>query len=213
MLWAALATCLGWLADSSTAQAQTWVRAPGVRVGVGPGVYVRAPFVNLYVPSGSRYYYGGYVGPSYYYGVGPYFPGPGYYVEPRYYGEPRYVPIEPAPGGFVAPVPKVVERPKAIAPDDLKPPKEKAKVDEPPPLVVGTVTVDDFVKTFKPRAGNYEIDLVNPVTKKPTTVRFSLPEGTPKTVEFRGNTVEFRYGPLRYVRIEFDKDGAVVTSR
>src|SRR3954447_20356071 len=35
---------------SSAAQAQIFIRAPFVRVGVGDGVYVRAPFVNLYVP-------------------------------------------------------------------------------------------------------------------------------------------------------------------
>lgn len=205
-----LASCVGWLAAASEAQAQVWVRGPAVRVGVGgPGVFVRAPFVNLYVPSGPRYYFGGYEGPTYYYGLGPY---PGSFVPygpgPAYYPPSRYSPFPPPPA-FVGPDPMVIDRPKATLPDDKKPPK----VDEPPPVAVGTLSVDDFVKTFKPRAGNYEIDLINPVTKKPTTVRFSLPEGLPKSVEYRGNTVEFRYGPLRFVRIEFDKDGAVVTSR
>lgn len=50
------------------------VLAPGVRVHVGPGVYVNAPGVSVYVPS---YGYGGYG-----YGYGGY----GYYGSHHYYG-------------------------------------------------------------------------------------------------------------------------------
>jgi hypothetical protein len=44
-------------------------------------------------------------------------------------------------------------------------------------------------------------------------VRFSLPEGTPRRVVVRENEIEFRYGLRQFVRIQFDEDGALVTSR
>lgn len=198
MILSALATALLWFGSAGALQAQVWVRAPFVRVGVGPGVYVRAPFVNLYVPTGDRYYYGGY-------GV-PYGPVP-YYVP----ADPRFAPPIEGPPMYVAPVPKTIERPPALPPKKTLP---KPTVEEPPPRTeAGTLTVDEFVKGFKPRGGSFEIDLLNPVTKKPTTVRFTLPDGLPKSVEYRGTTVEFRYGPMSFVRIDFDKDGAIVTSR
>jgi hypothetical protein len=44
-------------------------------------------------------------------------------------------------------------------------------------------------------------------------VRFTLPEGTPTRVQLLPDGVEFTYGPRRFVRIQFDDDGAFVTSR
>ena len=38
------AVLLGWLGAVSTSEAQVFIRAPFVRVGVGDGVYVRATF-------------------------------------------------------------------------------------------------------------------------------------------------------------------------
>src|SRR5437764_805710 len=49
-----------WLGLVSATQAQVFIRAPFVRVGVGDGVYVRAPFVNLYVPPAGPVYYNPY---------------------------------------------------------------------------------------------------------------------------------------------------------
>lgn len=209
ILRSAFVAALLWFGTAGVAQAQVWVRAPFVRVGVGPGVYVRAPFVNLYIPTGDRYYYGG---------TGMY--APGYYGPGVIYGEPR-VTMPPADGStgpppsFTAPTPKIIERPPALPREKELPKTLPETPDDLPPAKVagGTLSVDAFVKTFKPRGGSYELELLNPVTKTPTTVRFTLPEGTPKSVEYRGNTLEFRYGPRSFVRIEFDKDGALVTTR
>lgn len=216
ILWSVLVAAFLWLGAANVAQAQVWVRAPFVRVGVGPGVYVRAPFVNLYVPTRDRYYYSGYGGPGVY--------APPYYGPGVIYGAPATDPrIMPPADGFTAPPPALVPSPKTVERPPALPPKGDGpkgdgpalpKSDDPPPLVgAGAVAVEAFLKGFKPRAGSYEIDLINPVTKKPATVRFTLPEGTPTSVEYRGNTVEFRYAPTRFVRIEFDKDGAIVSSR
>jgi hypothetical protein len=75
------------------------------------------------------------------------------------------------------------------------------------------MTLDQFAKTFQAKGGSYDVDLINPVTNQPTKVRFTLPEGAPRNVHVRPNEIEFRYGVLRFVRIEFDKDGAQVVSR
>ena len=180
---AIIAFALGcWMAAESSAQAQVFVRAPFVRVQVGPGVGIRAPFVNLWLPSN---------------------PDP-------YYYPPGYVPPAP-PAGAVPPAglgPEVAPPPALVAP--------KAGSDAPPPAAgqqVQALTLDQFAKTFQAKAGSYEVDLVNPVTNQPTRVRFALPEGTPKNVHVRPREIEFRYGVLRFVRIEFDRDGAQVVSR
>lgn len=205
-------------------QAQVFIRAPFVRVGVGgPGVSVRAPFVNIYIPRSTPAYYPapGYYAPGYY---GPGYGGSGMVI-PRHYSsdytlpplEPRFVPAEPrfVPGslpesdpGVIPSTAKTIERPSATIPSEPKgfeAPEPRAAVDG--------MTIDEFVKTFKPRAGNYELDLINPVTKKATNVRFSLPEGMVTSVQIKGAMIEFRYGPMSYVRIAFDKDGAEISSR
>ena len=71
----------------------------------------------------------------------------------------------------------------------------------------------EFAKSFQPKGGSYELMIQSPVTKEPTTVRFTLPEGTPKNVQVNGRSIEFQYGQRQFVRIEFDKEGALVTSR
>jgi hypothetical protein len=74
-------------------------------------------------------------------------------------------------------------------------------------------SLDSFAKSFQAKAGSYEVTLVNPVTKQPTTVRFNLPEGTPRRVQVTRDYIEFIYALRQWVRIEFDKDGAIVTAR
>jgi hypothetical protein len=172
-----------WVAAESVAHAQVFVRAPFVRVQVGPGVAVRAPFVNLYFPD---------YGPAYVY-------PPGYVV--------------PAPPLVAPPSPAVLPAPTPIDPSA---PLPKQQTDLPPPVAkqpAQVMTLAQFGKTFQPKPGSYEVELMNPVTNQPTTVRFMLPEGTPKRVQIRDREIEFRYGVLRFVRIEFDKDGAQVVSR
>jgi hypothetical protein len=88
---------------------------------------------------------------------------------------------------------------------DLAPPK---------PIQAGKApTMAEFAKNFQAKAGSYEVIILSPVTKEPTPVRFMLPEGSPKRVNVGDRDIEFRYGPRQFVRIEFDKDGAIITSR
>jgi hypothetical protein len=75
------------------------------------------------------------------------------------------------------------------------------------------LTIEQFAKSFQPKEGNYEVTLVNPVTNQPTTVRFTLPEGAPRRVNVSRNEIEFSYGLRRFVRIQFDRDGAEVVTR
>ena len=179
-------TVVGVFGLASSAQAQVFVRAPFVRVQVGGGVYVRAPFVNLWVP------------PPVYYSA------PGYY-----YG---------APNVYVPPMPRVVESPPPSGEPQpqVAPPLQPAPNNDntlPQPTKAKVPTLDQFANTFQAKGGNYEVSIVNPVTKQPTTVRFTLPEGTPRRVQVRRNEIEFDYGIRHFVRIEFDSDGAMVTSR
>jgi hypothetical protein len=166
---------------AAPAVAQVRIRAPFVRVDVNGGVYVRAPFVNLYVPGS---------------------PPPIYVAPPPAFVPPAPTPVEPEP-------PANVEKPRPL------PPAPGDGRDAPPPVVgkAGQLSVEDFAKSFKPKAGNYEVEIVNPVTRQPTTVRFTLPEGTPRRVHVSAREIEFDYGPRRYVKIQFDGDGAVVISR
>jgi len=181
------AVLAGWLGVVSASQAQVFVRAPFVRVGVGDGVSVRAPFVNLWIPPD---------GPTYYSPFGPRV----IYMQP------------PPPPVVVQPMPPAAQ-PFPPAPQPLpKPPI----VDDAPPQPVQpaqAMTLEAFSKSFKAKAGSYELTLLNPVTKQPTAVRFTLPEGTPKRVHVNRDSIEFVYSLRQWVRIEFDRDGVTVTTR
>ena len=192
-----------WLGLAPTSHAQIIVRAPFVRVFVGEdgAVGVRAPFVDFFAPPVGP----GPVGPVY----GPVY-GPAY--GPIYrplYGAPLVTspppanvpPLPPAKEPFVAPAPQPV------------PPGAKENAPPQPIQPVQAPTLEAFSKSFQPRAGSYEVTILNPVTKQPTTVRFSLPEGTPRRVRVAGNEIEFIYTLRQFVRIEFDRDGAMVISR
>jgi len=178
------------LATAATASAQVFVRAPFVRVQVGgPGVYVRAPFVNLFVPGG---------------------PPPVYVVPESVAAPPLFVPPQPAPRIEPIPLPKATlpalkPLPPLEAPPDQAPPK--------PATPERVLTIEQFAKSFQPKEGNYEVTLINPVTNQPATVRFTLPEGTPRRVNVSRNEIEFSYGLRRFVRIQFDRDGAEVVTR
>jgi hypothetical protein len=157
---------LGW---TSSSDAQVFVRAPFVRVFVGgPGVGVRAPFVNLWLPNAT------------------------------YPPSVMYVPPPPPPPGKVAP-------PVDVPGAELSP--------TPRPTQASPMTLDQFSKSFQARPGNHQVTIINPVTKTPTNVSFTLPEGTPRRVVVRRDQIVFNYGRLHFVRIDFDADGAMVTSR
>ncbi len=172
------------LALAGPAAADVYIRAPFVRVQVGDGVHVRAPFVNVFVPSGPRVYF---VAP-------PAPPGPVFEAPP-----PEAVPDPTKKSPRVKPMP-----PPQVDPDDAAPvPAQPEQV----------LTPEQFAKAFQPKAGNYEVTLLNPVTRGPTTVRFTLPQGAPRRVDVSRTQIEFDYGPRRYVRIRFDRDGAEIISR
>jgi hypothetical protein len=182
------AMLIGWLGWVSSSQAQVFVRAPFVRVSVGDGVAVRAPFVNLWIPGD---------GPVYYRPYGPrviYMPAVPTVVE----SPPAAPPMPPAGEPIPAPRPLPAQDPNA-PPQPLTPMK--------------TQTIDAFAKSFQAKAGTYEVTLLNPVTKQPTSVRFMLPEGTPRRVNVTRDSIEFIYGLRQWVRIEFDRDGVQVTTR
>ncbi len=186
-----------WFAAAPPAGAQVFIRAPFVRVQVGPGVAVRAPFFSFYAPPAGPVYV---PGPAY--GPSVVIPPPSPYLPPATTAVPPADPQLPAtppatPPATTLPMPKVLDGPPTGPP-------------APPGQVV---TLEQFAKTFQAKAGAYEVEVLNPVTKQPTKVRFTLPEGTPKRVEVRPREIEFRYGPFNFVRIEFDNDGAQVVTR
>ena len=75
------------------------------------------------------------------------------------------------------------------------------------------LTLAQFAESFQAQSGSYKVTLVNPVTDSPTSVAFTLPEGTPRRVAVNKERINFIYGLRHWVRIDFDKDGAIVTSR
>lgn len=181
----ALALTLGAVL-ASTAEAQVVVNAPFVRVQVGGGVYVRAPFVNLFIPR-------------------------------------RPIVVVPAPV-YVAPMPQAVEAPPPGAEQPVPQPQPPSTPQQqpapttafsppPPTRTQQPPTLEQFASTFQPKAGSYQVNILSPVTNEPTQVRFTLPEGNPRQIHLRRNEIEFNYGFRHFVRIEFDNEGAMVTSR
>jgi hypothetical protein len=158
---------VGVFVGESAGRAQVFVRAPFVRVYVGNGVYVRAPFFsysNMWASPG---------------------------------------PAVAEPGTTEEQLPPVM-------------PPKKAPAQQQKPADKGTqkaMSLDEFAKTFQPRGGVHEVTLINPLTQAPTPVRFLLPEGMPRGVMVDPQGVEFRYGLRHFVRIHFNSDGVVVTSR
>lgn len=160
-------------------------------------VFVRAPFVRVQVG------------------------GPGVYVRAPFVN--MFVPsYYPPPNGpvYLAPQPRLFVPPTQLEPPvvqpDAKPPLQPVPGEGPPaplPQANGAMTLEQFAKSFEPKPGNYEVTLFNPVNKQPTTVRFTLPDGSPRRVHVRRDEIEFDYGIRRFVRIQFDLDGAMVVAR
>ena len=174
-----------WAAGAAPASAQVYIRAPFVRVQTGPGVFVQAPFVTIATPPP--------VAPVYV------VPPPSIYIPPTPAVAPR---IEILPTPAVAPQPTPVLQ----GPASVPPPPAPAAVGQP-------LTLNQFAASFKPRAGTFDVTLINPITNQPTNVRFTLPEGRPKRVIVDSDEVEFRYGLFHFVRIEFKANGAQVVTR
>jgi hypothetical protein len=100
-------------------------------------------------------------------------------------GDPPPVPADAAPGQVVPPVAQTAPA--------VKPP-----------------TVAEFARTFKAAPGrtSYEAVLTHPCTGRPVKVCFSLP-GCPRRVKCSKNTVTFRYGLVKSVVLNFERDGSV----
>ena len=171
---------LGALALTTTAQAQVVVRAPGVYVEVGPAVIVRAWGVEVFVPRRT--------------------------VKPLPPGIPPMKPAVEAPvDPSVPPVPK--EEDLLLPPPIPVPgPKEKPAT----PVSLGrAVTPGDFVKAAKRfEAGMYDVVFLHPYTNKPVKVQFELPVA-PRRVNVTKSRIEFRWGLLRGMDVQFEPDGTV----
>ena len=168
----------------------------GMVSGAQAQVWVRAPFVRVGV-------------------------GDGVYVRAPFVN--LWIPGGPTYSSIYGPVygPSVIAPPSAVpamplASEGLPAPKQTVPFDNgaPPPIQLAKApTLDGFSKTFQPKAGNYDVTIINPTTNQPTQVRFSLPEGMPRRVIVNRNSIEFVYALRTWVRIEFDRDGAMVTAR
>jgi len=84
----------------------------------------------------------------------------------------------------------------------------------PPPRTTGkTVAVShyDFARTFRPAPGNYEVEMIHPITNRPVIVRFMLPPANraPK-VRVGPNLLEYNFDDIDLeVEIHFLLDGRV----
>jgi hypothetical protein len=173
---------LGALALTTTAQAQVVVRAPGVYVEVGPAVIVRAWGVEVFVPRRSV--------------------------------KPLPPPMTPAVTAPVDPsVPPVPKEEDLLLPPPIPVPGAKDKPATTPPATPVSlrraVTPGDFVKAAKRfEAGMYDVVFLHPYTNKPVKVQFELPV-SPRRVNVLKNRIEFRWGLLRGMDVQFEPDGTV----
>lgn len=191
-----LGACITVLAIAETAQAQIVIQRPFGRVifGGGAGIQIIGPRGNVI-----RLH-----------------PGMAPVVMPQApsSAKPAAKPAEDEQEELPAPRPVSEKNAKSAklvpvknAPAKDAPPEPTAKTEGP------AMSLKDFADKFQPKKGTFNLDIVSPVTKQPTPVRFTLPEGTPKRVQLLPDGIEFIYGPRRFVRIQFDNDGAFVTSR
>lgn len=185
-------SALAVLACALPAHADIVICVPFVSVRVGrapapPGmpapttVAVRAPFVNLFLAGRPR-------------PPRPVLtPAPRPIMTPPVIrpGDPPPVPVEPRPGEELAPAPRRVSLPPPIAP---------------PVAAVPVLSVGQFMSTFRPLGGNYEVVLRHPLTGTPVKVAFSLPPGAPRKVRVFKRRLVFDYG-RRSVVVRFYRDG------
>jgi hypothetical protein len=123
-----------------------------------------------------------------------------------------YVPDGPVYGPRIVTAPPVIVVPPP-APVVVEP-QPKPIVVQPAPVPLTSVqTLDAFAKTFQPKGGSHEATILNPLTNQPTTVRFTLPEGTPRRVIVDRTSVEWVYTLRTRVMIDFDRGGAKVIAR
>jgi len=169
---------------ASPVAAQVVVRTPFVDVRVGNGVYVRAPFVTLYVPARRTVRMA---------------PPPRPVRVVRASAQPPLV--VPAPTPIGPPTRRQAEPPPV-------PVEELRTLPVSPVPVVRPLTVQEFAASFRPVAGTYEVMLEHPRTHRPVKVCFTLPEGAPRKVRVNRLKLEFDYG-RRKVTVRFFHNGTV----
>lgn len=76
-------------------------------------------------------------------------------------------------------------------------------------LPIQPMTVSDFVATFKPLPGKYEVLLIHPKTGCPVKVCFVLPPGCLRNVRCTGHRIVFDYKCQCDVVIRFLHNGKV----
>ena len=91
------------------------------------------------------------------------------------------------------------------------PPVPQLMPELPPPAVVPVrpLTVGEFVSSFKPLPGRYEVLLIHPKTGCPVKVCFALPPGCIRRVKVNGHRIEFVYKGQHDVVIRFLHGGKV----
>jgi hypothetical protein len=103
-----------------------------------------------------------------------------------------------------------------FAPEAPLPPNETLPAPQaipalPPPAVlpIRPMTVSEFVATFKPLPGKYEVMLIHPKTGCPVKVCFALPPGCIRNVRCTGHKIVFDYKCQCDVVIRFLHNGKV----
>ena len=81
----------------------------------------------------------------------------------------------------------------------------------PQPAAAAPILPQDFVKTFQPKAGHYEVAFIHTRSNQPVTVVFDLPPGNPR-VSYFAHSLVFDYGS-REVEIRFQIGGRVKVSQ
>ncbi len=90
---------------------------------------------------------------------------------------------------------------------------EPRKVEAPPAGAGVAPTVEEFARSFQAKPGVHDVTIRNPATGEPNKVHFVLPDDTVRRVVFDHTSIEFDYGLLRFVRIDFETKGPVVSAR
>jgi hypothetical protein len=143
-------------------------------------------------------------------------------VAPPRTGGPLQVDVVPYNPQTSAPGRAVLEEGPAILPgavEELPPPAaDPAPLVTPAPSVsrypsyspapVRYPTMHEFIRSFRPAAGNYEVVLIHPSTHHPVRVAFTLPYGQPRKVRLERDEFEYDYGKFE-VEVEFKRDGRV----
>jgi hypothetical protein len=136
--------------------------------------------------------------------------GDGVYVRAPFVN--LYIPDGPVYGPRVVTVPPVVVVPQP--PPVVVQPQPAPIIVNPAPVQPAPIpTLDAFAKSFQPKGGTHDVTILNPLTNQPTTVRFTLPEGTPRRVIVDRNSIEWVYTLRTRVLVEFDRGGAMVRAR